>query len=292
MPLDTWLKYHWHVAKTWVPRSHRVGQYTLKLPAGHWLDANQAMHPHYDEALGEIARIVYDKYPTCVAVDIGANVGDSAALMRKYHPLHVICIEADPVYLPYLHENAKQIGDIRVEACYVGPRSETIDPERIIRSHGAATILPAGQGTSGNGLPMRPLDEIVESHAADGLVRLLKTDTDGCDFDIIVGSAAYLTRQKPVLFFEYDPGWADGGPEKAHDAMRVLASAGYRKYVVFTNCGDFLLTTDNVELFDELNVFLRRVRDRQGSLIRYLDVAAFAAEDLDLFSRLREWAEG
>jgi hypothetical protein len=102
-------------------KEYTVGRTKLLLPADHALDRYQARWKRYDRALGEIARLVWQKYPNSAAVDIGANVGDSAALINTYHDIPTLCIEGGEAFLPFLRENARRIGaHVAIEAAFVG----------------------------------------------------------------------------------------------------------------------------------------------------------------------------
>src|SRR4051812_39979812 len=85
----------------------------------------------YDTALGSIANIANAKYPDLHAIDIGANVGDTAALIRKFADIPVLCIEGDPGLLSILNENAGRLGNITVEPSFVGVDGQAIDLKRI-----------------------------------------------------------------------------------------------------------------------------------------------------------------
>ena len=45
--------------------------------------------------LGRIASSVYAKYPEMVSVDVGANIGDTAAIIRSACPAPIVCVEGD-----------------------------------------------------------------------------------------------------------------------------------------------------------------------------------------------------
>ena len=54
-------------------------------------------------------------------LDIGGNVGDSAA--RALHAVqgrgHVVCVEPDPAWLPYLRENTSRAWDVTIEEAFL-----------------------------------------------------------------------------------------------------------------------------------------------------------------------------
>ena len=81
-------------------KEYMVGRTRVVLPLDHALETYQARWKRYDRALGEIAHIVRGKYPDLRAVDIGANVGDTAALIFAYDDIPTLCIEGTEAFLP------------------------------------------------------------------------------------------------------------------------------------------------------------------------------------------------
>lgn len=121
-----------HHEKESGPREYAVGPYTIMLPVGHRLDSYQKTYKRYDIALGEIANIIAQKYPNMTALDIGANIGDSAALICKYQKIPVLCIEGDKHFIPLLRENSARIGaHIIIEECFIGADTQYIDEKTI-----------------------------------------------------------------------------------------------------------------------------------------------------------------
>lgn len=285
------MRYHWLLARTWRERQYRVGPYCLDLPAGHWLDAIQTVFPRYDTALAEVARLVWTKYPDSMALDIGANIGDSAALMRLHQDMPVICVEGDPRYLAYLRTNAARIGGIAIEPCYVGDKPGVVPDQSIRHGRGTASIVGAADPGAAAGIPVRPIEDILVQHSAGSRIRLLKTDTDGYDFDILASAGDYLGRQRPVVFFEYDIHIGQDSERKAESSLQVLQDAGYHAFAVFANNGEFVCTARDIGIIRDLNIFLKQMRGRFDAPVRYFDICAFSQDDIDLAQQLRVWVE-
>ncbi len=83
-------------------KTYRIGRFELTLPADHPIDRYQKTYRLYDRVLGDIAHAVAAKYPDTTAIDIGANVGDTAALLCRDQDFPVLCIEGSPHFLKYL----------------------------------------------------------------------------------------------------------------------------------------------------------------------------------------------
>src|SRR5258706_13989898 len=113
-------------------KEHRIGRFRLLLPADHRLDEYQRTWLRYDTALGYLARTVFRKYADSCAIDIGANVGDSAALIRSHADVRVLCVEGNPAFSQCLEHNASEIGGLELQTCFVGEDGSVVDLERML----------------------------------------------------------------------------------------------------------------------------------------------------------------
>lgn len=269
--------------------TYKIGDFELVLPADHPLGVYQRSYRLYDWALGEIARIVAAKYPDATAVDIGANVGDTAATICRHQNIPVLCIEGHPAFLPYLHRNLGCLpAGIDVAECFVGAVAGSVAMENVRAAYGTAgfdSASPASAG--GERLAVRPLADILRGYSAFMRPRLLKTDTDGSDFEILQSSIDVLRASMPVLFFEYDPAFRQDGAEAGIRTIEALASIGYRAFCVYDNFGNFMETVrgDAAARFADLSRYLMS-HLLFGRQIYYLDVCAFSSADEDLAVQL------
>ncbi len=254
------------------------------------LDQYQARWHRYDIALGEIVRLMRQKYPDFSAIDIGANIGDTAALINKYAPVPVLCIEGNPGFLKALKFNAARIGGhIEIEAAFIGKDGDFVQPGQVDEQRGTATLTgPPLTGAAESSIPMKSLETILDAHPAFADSRLLKIDTDGLDFEILTGSISPLRTIKPVLYFEYDTKFRPGAESEALQAIAGLFEAGYTRYLVYDNYGNYLVTVREPERFAELNAYLRSNR-KHGWAVYYFDVCAFTEADSDLFEAVHAY---
>jgi FkbM family methyltransferase len=267
-------------------KEYRIGRHQVLLPYDHSLGHYQDRWHRYDQALGRIAQEVRRKYRDATVIDVGANVGDTAALVCTYEDVPVLAIEGNSHFLPYLKENARRIGDhVEVFECFVGPSDTAIDSDAIVTRRGTASIVSAvGAGTASAGV--KSLSWIVAANPRFGAARLLKIDTDGFDFQILRSSLHYLAEAHPVLFFEYDTGIRAEDESQSLAAIEELMEIGYDRYIVYDNFGNFLMSVDRGATFAELNAFLRSNR-RHGVAVYYFDVCCFHRSDRDLFDAVR-----
>ncbi len=235
-------------------KEYLVGRTRLVLPPDHALEQYQARWKRYDRALGDIAQLIWRKTPDFRAIDIGANVGDSAALICAHHDVRTLCIEGTEAFLPYLRENARRIGpNVMIEAAFVG---DPAAPGYAVQTSQLGTAkLVADASTS---VVVKPLDALLAGSPDFSRPRLLKIDTDGFDFQIIMASSALLADLKPVVFYEYAPFEQPNGVADGIRSFQSLIEAGYRYFIVYDNFGNYLihLRADNVAQFIDLNGYL------------------------------------
>ena len=100
-----------------------IGNRPLIVPTDSVLRRLYRENPDYMSELGRMARQVHETYPDMVAVDVGANFGDTAAIMRSGCPAPIICIDGDPAHGGVLAENAIRIGALTV-GCIAAKRQD------------------------------------------------------------------------------------------------------------------------------------------------------------------------
>jgi FkbM family methyltransferase len=275
----------------------RIGRFTLALPNDHMLDRYRAQYKLFDRALAEIARAIAGKYPDLTAVDIGANVGDSAALICEHQDVPVLCVEGNPSFLDYLRYNLAGLPrGIELVEGFVGAKSGVIEAASLRKSQGTSSVeldkllapephdRPNAQVVS-----VRTLSEILRSHPRFRSPRLIKSDTDGSDFDILRSSLDIVATCKAVLFFEYDPTFRHDGIKAGLELISLLLQIGYRYFLVYDNFGNLMSFVEDDVLTQFRNLtFYVMSHLLSGRQIYYLDVCAFAAEDEDLAVQVYE----
>ena len=264
-----------------------IGRYRIQLPAESRLLEYRERYKRYDSALGEIARIAQSKYPQLHAIDIGANVGDTAALIRRHADIPVLCVEGDPAVIPILRQNAEQFGnEVEIEPSFVGPEGQFVDERRIADAGRNASLHEAVRRTGQ--LPFRSLKTLLANHRRFASAKLLKVDTEGFDFRILRSSLEWLGAARPLIFFEYDPSFTPSEPTAGIDTLMALVGIGYEHFVFYDNFGNFILSLRGVEHdhFRELDRYLLANR-KAGTVVYYFDVCAVHGDDADLAQAIR-----
>lgn len=275
-----------HVTST---RPLTVGRHTIELPPGHLLDIYKISHEEYDVHLQRIGRIIAGKYPGCWAIDIGANIGDSAAAISAEVDIHTICIEGDPTYSPVLCRNAQHIGPfVHIIAAYVGASEGTVTHGQIQRQGGTASIVsiagvpPLGR-SAGLTVPIAPLEILLAPFAAERF-KFLKIDTDGFDFTILESCHTWVATRQPVILFECDTSFPDCSEARAVETLQRLHRTGYAHLAVFDNYGKLMSATsrDVATVCEHIRDLQQSRREARG--IQYVDIYAFPEKDVDIFS--------
>jgi FkbM family methyltransferase len=202
-----------------------VGDADLLLPLSHPLPFYRHDHPLYDSAIGAIAAEAGGP-----VVDIGANVGDTAAEIRSHTNAPILCVEGDDRFFTILARNAPQLEPVELEHAFV----EAPLHGRVERGAGTTRVVEGESELRG-----KPLNQILAEHPDFARPALVKLDTDGMDVPIILANLDFLARVKPVLFFEYDPHL--GATPEVFDRLHDI---GYGRMDVYENTGEYVRTVD------------------------------------------------
>lgn len=263
----------------------KVGNFKIFMNADHAIVKNIAQHPSYCANLPRLTQTVIAKYRNMSLVDVGANIGDSVALIRTQVYCPIICIEGDLEYFSLLKKNLKQFKDVLALNDYLGEKDSLIDAETNKRD-GTLRI----QGTEpviGNTdtLAIKTLDSIVQTHQQKfAHAKVLKIDTDGYDLKIIRGSVDFLRQNKPVLFFEYDRAFLDTLNDDGLSIFETLGKIGYQSILFYDNYGRFLISLDieQIKKVEQLDAYISK---REGSF-PYYDLCIFHKDDENIARNL------
>lgn len=256
----------------------------LLIPVTHELPRYRRYSAGYGENVGRIAAAVHSKYPDATAVDIGANVGDSAVLLTREAPVPVLCVEGDPAFARLLRHNVRSLDGAVVVEAFVGAAAGEADVDR--RAEGGTLRLDPGRGSTR--VRFETLGSILAAHPTFARPRLVKLDTDGLDVPILTAERDLLATLRPAVFFEYAPDFYRD-PDEAFRVFDLLAGAGYTRALAYLNQGDFLASADLGErrLLEDLHAFVTGHVDYGEPPPRYLDVCAFHADDADVWEEAR-----
>jgi FkbM family methyltransferase len=241
-----------------MPRSHQLPKY-----ARHFATYGQNL-VHLASNLGQ------ERTPLGI-VDVGANIGDSAAQILAKVDARILCIEADPEYLPYLERNV----DDRcvIEFALLVTDAAAAAGLGAVRKRGSTHFSTDGTGCAADPLLV---SDLPGRHPDLPPIRLIKSDTDGHDTALIPALAQAYPSSRPVLFFEYHPGMTRDAGNDPSAVWPQLAGAGYSFVGIWNNYGEPLQIVPISELPALAGVLELPLAERG---YHYWDVAAVHAED-------------
>lgn len=277
----------WWVSRTFAhQRLHpmRIGSFELAVPSRHILRQLTQVQPYRDQAIGIIAGQAGLKYPDLALVDVGANIGDTAARMASHASNSLILVEPSDYFFRILRRNAEEIpNETLLLQSLVGDGS-TISGS-LDHWGGTAEFMDSETGPR---VPTRRLSDIATAHQLG--IALVKIDTDGFDFKIVLSSIDWLAETKPALFFEVHVR-SEGALSDANMTFGALAQIGYRRFLVWDDAGLHMLTTDSVAAVADLNRYLFKnweSPDTRKSVFNY-DVLCLSATDSDIAEALHAY---
>jgi FkbM family methyltransferase len=243
------------------------GPISLVLPPGHLLGTYQRQHPRYDRFLPHLAAQLAAGDGV---IDVGANCGDTLAAMVVANPaLRFLCIEPDPAFIAYFERNLSALRaqwpalEVQLAASLVG-REVT---SAALEGSGGTKHAKPGAG----GMAASTLDSLLAAQAF-AAVRLLKSDVDGFDWDVLNSAAELLRREQPLLFFECH--FADAAQRTGYERLVTsLTGLGYRHWTVFDNFGEVLLPAAAPEQLPGLFDYVQRQNQgRSTRTLHYYDL--------------------
>jgi FkbM family methyltransferase len=256
------------------------GGVAIALPPGHMLPTHHRRHPRYDRFLPHLAGHLERG---AGVVDVGANCGDTLAMMAARNPgLRYLCIEPDPAFEAYLQRNLQALRSawpelqVQVARALVGLEVTNAALE------GSGGTKHARPGETG--IATTTLDALVAQHRF-APVRLLKSDVDGFDYDVLASAAEVLQRDAPLLYFECH--FTDAAQRRGYERLvPALAARGYRHWTVFDNFGEVMLASAHAEQMPDLFEYVdRQHRGRSTRTVHYYDVLAATERDAAFAAR-------
>ena len=258
-----------------------AGGIVIALPLSHQYPYFRRLHPGYSNNLTTVARLVDEVRPHGSAIDIGANVGDSTALIKSGAPgMPVLCIEGDWRYVPYLKRNTAVWRDVHIEAPVLLGKQTGEVAGKVVSRQGTSYIDLTEDGT----VLLSSLDELLNSRQDFVLPALLKSDTDGFEDRILRGAEATLRRSHPVLFIEYDPFMLTRAGANGLSLLAWLEHLGYRHAAFYDHLGNLLVrcSLNDHHLLGDLD---RYVGERIGP-VPYYDIVLSAPRDRAVIDHL------
>ena len=265
-----------------------IGSFELSLPAGHNLPIYLHAHKKYDQFLPFFVSFFDDNE---VIIDVGANCGDTLASMVIVKPaLKYICIEPDNCFFSFLEKNT-QLFKLKF------PKLQVLNLNMMVGNLLSSALLSGKGGTknmvpsaSPSAMKSSSLDDIVKNDLSGfcdaNQIRLIKSDVDGYDWDVLNSGKKIIGENFPFLYFECQ---VDNIEQKAHysDLFLHLKNNEYSWFVLFDNFGQVLVRTDNINIIENLLDYTwSQTLECTTRTIFYYDVLAYTAKEYGFVERI------
>jgi len=261
----------------------RCGNFELQAPASHLLADLRPPQPYRDRCVGISAKHLAEKYTGGTLVDIGANIGDTAAIMATYVQNKLVLIEASDYYFELLSRNARQFpNEIILVKAMVG------DGQKVMGTlnYWGGTASFHESTDIGKEVITRRLGDM-----ADEKTCFVKIDTDGFDFRIIDNSIDWLALVRPGVLFENQIR-TTADLAASNRTLAKLQRGGYAFFVVWDDAGLHVLSTESLQALTDLNRYLFKIWQGEGrSPINNYDVLCLHRRDEDVYGSINEWCK-
>jgi FkbM family methyltransferase len=260
--------------------SVRIGKFEIDMPSNSQIPDIFAVNPNYSSELGRIVSATRVKYPDVCVIDVGANFGDSVAIIKSVADVPILCIEGDGQCLKILENNVKQFDGVEIHRLFMGERRETISA-RLEKEGWNTTIVPSNNGSSRQ-LELSTLDDFMSARKAAFNYKVLKIDTEGFDCAIVRGGLNFIKQVKPVIAMEYNRDNMNRIGETGIETLEMLRDIGYDTALFYDGQGRLVISLGfgNIELINDLHHY---ANGKDGA-IYYYDLCLFHRDDADIAS--------
>jgi len=283
---NTLRKFGYDIIKTglpYIPKRKKagvvnVGKYPVQMPGNSLQLINYQLYPDLNVQLGRLAVSISKKYSEMTVIDVGANVGDTIAVLKSAIDLPIIAVEGDDVCYDFLQRNVQQFQNVSLVKSYLGEKSQSVSVN-LEHIGWNTTIIPEEGGN--RQIILSTLDEIiVKGGFADRQLKLLKVDVEGFDTIVLRGALDIIQLHKPVLFFEYNRKSMKAINEEGLSTILSFVNYGYQKIVFFDHKGNLVLATDMQN--KEVITYMHNYISSEKNLLAYYDICIFHKDDSEI----------
>ncbi|QUS60868.1 FkbM family methyltransferase [Synechocystis sp. PCC 7338] len=260
----------------------KMGNYEINIPENHLLLKLVQVQPYRDQCVGISAGFFSEKYSSSLIIDIGANIGDTAAIIANYSSNELLLVESSDYYFDILKTNVGNIkNNITLKKIFIADGSQVSG--FLYHWGGTAYFKPEEGGVN--------VETERLCHLAESDVCFVKLDTDGFDFGIILDSIEWFSLLKPGIFFENQIRNTDD-LEQANLVFNKLFEIGYKYFVFWDDPGFHLLSTSSINDIKQLNRYLFKVWEKDGyrTICNY-DVLCIHKDDQEIYNSLCRYYE-
>jgi FkbM family methyltransferase len=219
----------------------------IELPASHSLPAIRAKCPHYEGEISRLAEFLLKTEGRLNMVDVGANVGDTVALLQPKRRGDFLCIEGSSRFFGFLQKNVGELANVRCINALVTDPDDVSQSADFAEADGTAYVAKTPRPHAPSTVPRLTLDRILSDYADFPAPNFLKIDTDGYDLNVLRGGARLLQSSRPAIHFELSfRHWKSVGGATWKEAADFLSVNGYKECLLYDNLG-YVIGVDEFE---------------------------------------------
>ena len=254
----------------------RVGGFEIEVPTINPICDHYERFPDYMAHLGRLAGLVQKVCPGFSTIDVGANVGDTACILKAACPgTPVLCIEGDAFTFGFLQKNVSRLPGVQANCQFLGESCGSLSV-RVGKAGWNTTLVP-GTGANSQALSLRSLDDVIADHPEFRGAKLLKVDAEGFDCRILRGARQLLETARPIVTFEYNRENMREIGENGKDTIEMLMQLGYSALALHDSDGRFFAGVElqNTRFIQDIHNYA----DGTNGAIYYFDMTVFHSED-------------
>ncbi len=253
----------------------KVGNYNILMPGNNQQISLYKYYPDSNTQLARLAKVIIKKYSDAAMIDIGANVGDTIAVVRSQVDIPIVAIEGDDLSYSFLLKNITQFDGIYTLKQFLGEEKKYLKVN-MEKEGWNNTILPNTEGTKT--LELKTLDEVLFDKKLSHLkIKLLKIDTEGFDTIILRGCFNTISNLKPIVYLEYNGENMNKIGENGFNTIMLLKKYGYHNIYIFDCINNLIFSTtlDNNDALKQLHDYAHN----KNTMIPYFDICVFHSDD-------------
>ncbi|NTF50358.1 hypothetical protein A6U85_23965 [Agrobacterium sp. 13-626] len=268
-------------------KRYPFGKFILEIPDDHKIIEIHRDSVFYDRSFGLVLEEIGRENPRGTIIDIGANIGDTAAFIATYTGNPILSVEGNEDFIGYYNSNKRRIGD-QVSLVEKFVHTDTLSKLSLTYASGGGTgAMRVADTATVDSQKFISTDDLIK--LAGKNIALVKSDTDGLDGFII---SDFLAKTDAPLFFECDTIAVLKGAKNPWPALFSKLQEKRYSVVVFDNFGLPMFIEDSTpeQALKDLSGYVHLQRAVHPTRIHYLDVWAFppgAAAFKRVASRLR-----
>lgn len=245
--------------------------FPFMVPFSHDLPKNLQKHSNYSWNLLAVAKWVNSIYPNTPLIDVGANVGDTVALLRTSLQNPILCIEGNQSFFDLLQVNKQQFSQVTAVQQLLGDVDSVLKSELAIKN-GTAQVKNSAKSQN-----IKTLENVLNSYPEFMQAKLVKIDTDGFDGFILRGAISWIKKQQPYVFLEFDPYFLAIQQFAPTEIFSILTDAAYKYVAFFDNYGNYLKSLKIKDSAD-IQSLIKEITGFQAT--RYYDLLFIPDENL------------